>query len=136
MLSKYNFYHVIPLTDTLRTAGNTKFVPSQNNVLKAMRMMDWRGKRVLDIGCRDGLFSFEAEKLGAKEIIAIDNSLSKAATEFLIPYFGSKVKMKEINLLDVCLDKFGKLYHHICRGLISPALSVLVPEAYSKPFGR
>ena len=33
---------------------------------------DLTGKRVLDIGARDGLYSFECEKRGAKEVIALD----------------------------------------------------------------
>jgi tRNA (mo5U34)-methyltransferase len=32
------------------------------------------GKRVLDIGCAEGFFSFEAERRGAREVIAIDSS--------------------------------------------------------------
>ena len=35
-------------------------------------------------GCRDGLFSFYAEKRNAAEVIAIDNSLSSGAVEVLI----------------------------------------------------
>jgi tRNA (mo5U34)-methyltransferase len=31
-----------------------------------MDNVDFRGKRVVDIGCRDGLFSFEAERRGAE----------------------------------------------------------------------
>jgi tRNA (mo5U34)-methyltransferase len=42
-----------------------------------------RGKRVIDIGCRDGMFSFEAERMGAAEVTGIDNDLSTAAVEFL-----------------------------------------------------
>ena len=31
------------------------------------------GMRVLDIGARDGFFSFEAERRGAVEVVALDN---------------------------------------------------------------
>jgi len=31
------------------------------------------GMRVLDIGCAEGFFSFEAERRGAREVIAIDS---------------------------------------------------------------
>jgi len=34
---------------------------------------DLTGKRVLDIGCAEGFFSFEAEKRGAREVIGIDS---------------------------------------------------------------
>ena len=68
-----------------------------------------KGKRVLDIGCRDGIYSFEAEKMGAKEVIGIDNDISKPALEFLIPYFNSKVKMFEMNLFDLKEEILVKL---------------------------
>jgi FkbM family methyltransferase len=40
--------------------------------------MDLKGKRVL--GCRDGLFCFKAESMGAKEVVGMENDLSKPAT--------------------------------------------------------
>ncbi len=106
-LSKYKFYHVIRLTETLYTSGIQDFVPLQEPIYRFLKDANPNGKRFLDIGCRDGLFSFEAEKLGASEIIAIDNDLSPAAVEFLIPYFNSKVRMYELNLYDLTPEKFG-----------------------------
>jgi len=35
--------------------------------------VDLTGKRVLDIGCAEGFFSFEAEARGAREVVAIDS---------------------------------------------------------------
>ena len=106
-LSRYRFYHIIPLTDAISTPGNPVYVPAQQLTLKHLRSLDLKGKRVLDIGCRDGLFSFEAEKLGAAEVVGIDNDLSAGATEFLIPYFGSRVRMEQLNLYDLAPEKFG-----------------------------
>ena len=37
------------------------------------------GQRVLDIGCSDGLYSFEAERRGAHEVVAIDDESSLLA---------------------------------------------------------
>jgi tRNA (mo5U34)-methyltransferase len=34
---------------------------------------DLTGKRVLDIGCAEGFFTFEAEKRGAREVIGVDS---------------------------------------------------------------
>ncbi|MBD0343628.1 MAG: hypothetical protein ICV63_02075, partial [Coleofasciculus sp. Co-bin14] len=65
-LKKYNFYHIIQLTENLSTPGYEEFVPIQQMALRALKTLDLKDKRVLDIGCRDGLFSFEVEKLGAK----------------------------------------------------------------------
>src|SRR5262249_7329636 len=73
---------------------------------------------VLDIGCRDGLFSFEAEKMGAAEVIGIDNDPSVAAIRFLIPYFKSKVQMHELNVYDLLPTTFGKFDVVIFSGVL------------------
>ena len=101
------------------------FTPGGNNVAD---LMDWTnvpqslaGKRVLDIGAWNGCFSFEAERRGAAEVIAIgpehpDNTGFTKLKEFL----GSKVQYRlgsiyhlqpdEIGVFDVVLC-FGVLYH-------------------------
>ena len=105
-IKKYDFYHRIKLTDNIITPGiNRKQI--QKNI-DQIRKLDFKNKKVLDIGCRDGIYSFEAEKMGATEVIAIDNDISKPAVEFLIPFFNSKVKMYEMNLFDLNEKSFGK----------------------------
>ena len=106
-LSNYSFYHVIPLTPKLSTPGIERFVPSQAKVMRILRRLDLKGKRILDVGCRDGLYSFEAEKAGASEIIGIDNDLSRAAVELIIPWLQSKVRMEQANLLDLTPATYG-----------------------------
>ncbi len=107
-LKKYRWYHHIKINDEITTNGFKKETSTQKKILSVLDNIDFRGKRVLDIGCRDGLFSFYAEKRGASEIIAIDNNLSKGATEFLIPYFKSKVKMYLKNIYDLKVSDFGE----------------------------
>jgi SAM-dependent methyltransferase len=106
-IARYKFYHVIQLTDTITTPGWADFVPTNNLSLKHLESLDLKGKHVLDIGCRDGLFSFKAECMGAAEVVGIDNDLSEAATQFLIPFFNSKVQMRQLNLYDLRPDTFG-----------------------------
>lgn len=119
-IARHTFYHIIPLTGTIATPGNPEHTPVQKIFMRHLESLDLKGKRVLDIGCRDGLFSFAAEKLGAAEVVGIDNDISKPATEFLIPYFKSKVRMIQMNLYDLKsldLGRFdvilfpGVLYH-------------------------
>jgi 2-polyprenyl-3-methyl-5-hydroxy-6-metoxy-1,4-benzoquinol methylase len=86
--------------------------------MKYLKSLDVRGKRVLDIGCRDGLFSFAAESMGAAEVVGIDNDLSKAATEFLIPFFNSKVRMHQMNLYDLKPESLGMFDVVICPGVL------------------
>ena len=99
-MAKYRWYHTIPLTDAISTPGTDRigrFPP----VIRQMDKLDFRGKRVLDIGCRDGHLSFMAEKRGAKRVYAIDNCISRGAVELLIPYLDSKVEMAEVGLFDL-----------------------------------
>src|SRR5205823_8714428 len=75
-IGRYKWYHNIRLTDTIVTPGYPGYVPAQNICLKRLESLDVKDKRVLDIGCRDGLFSFRAEAMGAREVVGIDNDLS------------------------------------------------------------
>jgi tRNA (mo5U34)-methyltransferase len=118
VLARYAFYHIIKLTDTISTPGNPAYVPAQNLCMKCLKSLDVKGKRVLDIGCRDGLFSFAAESMGAAEVVGIDNDLSKAATEFLIPFFNSKVRMHQMNLYDLKPESFGQFDVVIFPGVL------------------
>jgi 2-polyprenyl-3-methyl-5-hydroxy-6-metoxy-1,4-benzoquinol methylase len=106
-MKAYKFYHIIPLTETVSPPGNPAYVPTQQMFMKHLKSLDLKGKRVLDVGCRDGLFSFAAEKMGAAEVVGIDHDLSKPATEFLIPYFKSQVHMFEKNLYDLKAQELG-----------------------------
>src|SRR4051812_12149985 len=92
-LGDYAFYHTIRLTEDIATPGWPVVVPIVNMTLRAMEAVDFRGKRVLDVGCRDGLFCFEAERRGAREILGVDNYLSPGAVELLIPFLRSRVEM-------------------------------------------
>ncbi len=107
-LEKYKFYHIIPLNERLSTPGVPGFAKLHSPVLRQMGKMDFQQKRVLDIGCRDGLFSLQAERQGAKEVVGIDSCLSIGAVEFLIPFFKSKIQMKEKGLFDLNLDSDGQ----------------------------
>ena len=121
-ITKYNWYHEIKIKDDIvtttvdafevngkyETYSSTKNHWNQRNIFSVLDKIDFKNKKVLDIGCRDGLFSFYAEKRGASEVVGIDNDLSKGATEFLIPYFNSKVKMYQKNLYDITEEDYGR----------------------------
>ncbi len=77
-LSQYKFYHIIQLTETLATPGNPVHQASQAPVMQAIHALDLRGKRVLDVGCRDGLYAFAVERLGAAEVIGTITTCPKA----------------------------------------------------------
>lgn len=107
-INEYTWYHIIKLNERVSTPGVKSFAEQQRLVDRALGGLDLRGKRVLDIGCRDGLFSFQAEKQGAAEVVAVDHNLSRGAAEFLVPYFESRVQFEQLNLLDLTPEKFGR----------------------------
>jgi len=63
---------------------------------------------VLDIGCAEGFFSFEAERRGAREIVAID-SFPDSVRRFNIcrEAFDSKAQAFLTNVYDVTVRAFG-----------------------------
>lgn len=103
-LDKYKFYHRIELPGGIVTPDHRAGEPQQDLVRRSLNSVGVKGKRVLDVGCRDGLFCFEAERRGASDVIGIDNELSHGATEFLIPHLKSEVKMYEMNVIDLTSD--------------------------------
>jgi tRNA (mo5U34)-methyltransferase len=46
--------------------------PLNQNILSAYNKIDFHGKKVLDIGTCNGLWSFEAERRGASEVHSVD----------------------------------------------------------------
>ena len=66
---------------------------------------DLTGKRVLDVGCNDGYFTFLAESRGA-EVVAIDNWPRRG---FFLAHKArqSRVEFHHMNIYDVTPDTFG-----------------------------
>jgi tRNA (mo5U34)-methyltransferase len=62
--------HTIDLGDGVVTPG--EWGNHNPSLWKAFGDIDFRGKKVLDIGCWDGLWSFEAERRGAALVHATD----------------------------------------------------------------
>ncbi len=115
--------------------------------------------RVLDVGCAEGFFSFEAERRGAREVVAID-SFPDSIRRFNIcrAALGSKATAYLCNVYDVTPKAFGTfdlvmffgvLYHlrnpllaleqihAICGGsLLLQTLSAEVPGASDAPYAR
>lgn len=63
--------HRIDLGHGVTTPGRWALEVAKHN-FDAIAQVDFRDKKVLDIGCLDGLYTFEAEKRGAREVYATD----------------------------------------------------------------
>ncbi len=72
-----------------------------------MGLGDLSGKRVLDVGTRDGYYAFECERLGAK-VVAIDHS-DPELTGFPVAkaILRSKVDYVQANVYDITPEQFG-----------------------------
>lgn len=71
-------------------------------------------KSVLDIGAWDGFFSFEAERLGAKRVLATDHFCwsgpgwgTKAGFDLMHQHYNSKVESLDIDLPDLSPATLG-----------------------------
>jgi tRNA (mo5U34)-methyltransferase len=98
--------------------GNGIVTPGLDNSSAKLQSMgipeDLRGKTVLDIGAWDGFFSFEAERRGAKRVLATDSFCwggpgpgTKEGFEFARRVLSSKVEDYEIDVMDLSPEKIG-----------------------------
>ena len=118
-LSHYRFFQTVDLGNGLKTPGHP-VTDKQERVLELIGGMDLTGRRVLDIGCANGLFSFEAEKRGAAEVLAIDNTNQciEALEKYIIPHLDSKVMAKTMNVFDLNSEQSGKFDVVIFSGVL------------------
>jgi tRNA (mo5U34)-methyltransferase len=105
------WYHTIDLGHGIRTKGvdNT---PARLHRIALPRSLE--GQTVLDVGAWDGFFSFEAERRGAKRVLATDHFCwsgpgwgSKEGFEFARRALGSRVEDREIDALDLSPETVG-----------------------------
>jgi SAM-dependent methyltransferase len=118
-LSEYNFYQKIDLGDGVTTPGG-RLGPKQKQVLNLINSLDLHGKRVVDLGCANGLFALAAEARGAAEVIAVDHTRQniEALNEVILPHLGSSVKAIQANVMDFTPDRHGQFDLVIFAGLL------------------
>lgn len=80
--------------------------------LLALHLPDLTGKTVLDVGARDGYFSFAAERFGASRVLAVDGDTwsepgGKRSFERSRNALASRVEDLEIDVLDVSPQTVG-----------------------------
>jgi SAM-dependent methyltransferase len=124
-----SWVHQIKLPDGRVTPGKW---PS-NEMQYGLTQISFTNKRVLDIGCADGAYSFYAEQNGAKEVVSIDineeqfgrqtrksvdwsrgyryaHHALKSRAHFIFPYSAYDVNKSEFGIFDIVLC-LGVIYH-------------------------
>lgn len=66
------WYHSIDLGAGVVTPG-ARSLQSLREQAEVLRLPNLEGKTFLDIGAWDGFFSFEAERRGARQVLALDH---------------------------------------------------------------
>jgi tRNA (mo5U34)-methyltransferase len=132
-----HWHHQIELSPGIVTPGaqNSRLILDSLNSLGLP--LNCRGMRVLDLGARDGFFSFEMEKRGA-EVLAVDYALP-TITGFSIAadILNSRVPYKVDNIYSLTTEQYGKFDIILCLGLIyhlrNPMLALDIIRSLCKP---
>jgi tRNA (mo5U34)-methyltransferase len=116
MIAAYpRWYHRIEVRPGIITPGN-------NDSPRTLQMLqlpaDCSGLRVLDIGARDGFFSFELERRGA-DVLAVDY-MPAERTGFGIAahLLGSRVEFRQANIYHLAPDELGTFDLVLFLGLL------------------
>lgn len=98
-----HWHHILTFPHGITTPG--AYDPGW--LLQKCELPDLRGKRVLDVGTRDGFFAFECERRGA-EVVAIDH-IAPHHTGFEVAktIYGSRVEFVQANVYDITPERFG-----------------------------
>ena len=125
LLQRFKWYQRIRLSDGVYTPGP---MDSEEKLRLIQLPEDLRGKSVLDIGCNEGFFAFEAERRGAAYVLAIDSNVTarkkfhlvkrllKSNVEFLFLDV-TNLDERTIGQFDVTL--FLSVFHHLKDPLVA-----------------
>jgi tRNA (mo5U34)-methyltransferase len=131
-MNSMTWYHKIELAPGLVTPGYP-WEALWDPMLAYHRTVDFAGKRVLEIGCWDGYWSFEAEKLGAAQVWATDDMSQRRrqtrTVAFAIECLGSRVRYRDdvsVYAVDSCFpEKFDiVIFYGVFYHLRYPALAL------------
>ena len=109
-LKKINWFHRIDLGNGVVTPG---FDDTPTKLGQIRLPADLSGKTVLDIGAWDGFFSFEAERRGARRVVALDGGvwkvgeIGKSGFEFARGVLDSRVEDIELEVSQISIERLG-----------------------------
>jgi tRNA (mo5U34)-methyltransferase len=106
------WFHTIDLGQGVVTPGAQD--PRTQTLPRLGLPQDLSGKTVLDVGAWDGFFSFEAERRGAKRVLATDSHAwhdggwcNKRGFELARRALGSRVEDFDIDVMELSPDRIG-----------------------------
>jgi tRNA (mo5U34)-methyltransferase len=125
--------HSIDLGHGIVTPG--AWGPPRAVIRRAFDAIDFRGKKVLDIGCWDGGWSFEAERRGAAEVFATDyvcqrHSADQQTFQLAHRVLNSRVhyhpdisvyEVDQLGIFDFDVVIFCGVYYHLRHPLLALA---------------
>lgn len=114
-VARVQWYHRIEVAPGIVTPG----INDSPAALRGLGLPDnLTGRRVLDIGTRDGFFAFECERRGA-EVVAVD-SVSLETTGFGVAaeLLGSRVRYQHRSIWDLSREADGEFDVVLCLGLL------------------
>lgn len=111
-VAQIRWFHTIDLGDGIVTPGMGGNLVTLGRLGLPARL---DGMSVLDVGAWDGFFSFEAERRGARRVLATDRFRwdgqggwgSKEGFELARQALGSRVEDKRIDVLDLSPETVG-----------------------------
>jgi tRNA (mo5U34)-methyltransferase len=127
-----SWFHCIDLGDGVVTPGR---VDCASRLPGLGLADDLHGLSVLDVGAWDGFFSFEAERRGARRVLATDHFSwdgpgwgSKAGFELARRTLGSRVEDRHIDVMDLSSESIGSfdlvLFLNVLYHLRHPLLAL------------
>jgi 2-polyprenyl-3-methyl-5-hydroxy-6-metoxy-1,4-benzoquinol methylase len=120
MIEGIDWYQKIPLGADLYTPGEATDTEAKLPMLELPE--DMTGKSLLDIGCNEGFFAFEAERRGASPVLAVDaHKAVREKFEIVKSILNSNVEFMNLNVLDLDPGKIGEfdvvlflaVFHHL-----------------------
>jgi tRNA (mo5U34)-methyltransferase len=147
-IENIHWHHTFNFDNGINTLGGDN---SKEKLNRLHLPDDLTGQTVLDIGAWDGFFSFEAEKRGAKKVLATDFFCwsgpgigTKDGFNLAKEILNSKIEDMEIDITEICPEKvgvfdlvlfLGVLYHlknplHILEKVASVTKNQLILETH------
>ncbi len=135
-INRIRWHHSFEVVPGIMTLGNYK----PDGLWKRLRIGDLRGKRLLDVGARDGFFSLKAIDAGA-DVVAVDVERADIMGFALtMELNGRKPEFVQASLYDLPARRLGSFEIIFCLGVLyhipDPHLAIRILRALIAAGGK